>query len=79
MMDEKTIFWIKQTLANDENSSDEEMLEYFVKEGGLSQHEATRWVALRPSIYVICFALLNPMTQKGMTGPTNYLRSRAIR
>src|SRR5687768_12843181 len=48
MMDAKTKFWIKQILANDEASSDEELLEHFVKEGGLSRDEATRWLALRP-------------------------------
>jgi hypothetical protein len=47
-MDEKTIFWIKQTLSNDEYSSDEEMLEYFMKEGPLSSEEAAQWLALRP-------------------------------
>jgi hypothetical protein len=47
-MDAKTIAWIKQILANDEASSDEELLELFVKEGGLSRNEVTRWLALRP-------------------------------
>ena len=47
-MDTKTIVWIKQILANDEASSDDELLEYFVKEGGLSRDEANRWLALRP-------------------------------
>jgi len=40
-MDTKTIVWIKQILANDEASSDEELLEHFVKEGGLSRDEAS--------------------------------------
>ena len=48
MIDAQTIAWIKQCLANDENSSDEEMLEYFVKECGLSREDAARWLALRP-------------------------------
>src|SRR5687767_326336 len=48
MMDAKTKAWIKQTLANDEVSSNEELLEHFVKEGGLSHDEAARWLALRP-------------------------------
>jgi hypothetical protein len=47
-MDAKTKDWIKQTLANDEVSSNEELLEHFVKEGGLSRDEANRWLALRP-------------------------------
>ena len=46
-MDVKTISWIKQTLSNDEYSSDEEMLEYFIKEGPLSSEEAAQWLALR--------------------------------
>ena len=47
-MDAKTIVWIKQILANDEASTNEELLEHFVKEGGLSQDDAARWLALRP-------------------------------
>ena len=46
-MDAKTISWIKQTLSNDEYSSDKEMLEYFMKEGPLSSEEAALWLALR--------------------------------
>jgi hypothetical protein len=48
MMDTKTKAWIKDILSNDEASSNEELLELFVKEGGLSRDEATRWLALRP-------------------------------
>ena len=47
-MDAKTKAWVKDILSNDEVSSDEELLEHFVKEGGLSRNEATRWLALRP-------------------------------
>lgn len=47
-MDSKTIVWIKSILANDEVSSDEELVEHFIKEGGLTKKEATRWVAIRP-------------------------------
>ena len=65
----KTKFWIKQTLANDENSSNEEMLEYFVKEGGLSQDEATRWVALRPEYLRDMFCTIEPDDPKGDDGP----------
>lgn len=39
--------WIKATLANDENSSDEELISYFMKEGGLSREEAQKWVSQR--------------------------------
>jgi len=45
-MDAKTKAWIKDILANSEVSSDEELLELFVKEGGLSRDEAARWLAL---------------------------------
>ena len=47
-MDTKTKAWIKDILANSEVSSDEELLELFVKEGGLSRDEAARWLTLRP-------------------------------
>jgi hypothetical protein len=47
-MDAKTIAWIKQILASDEVSSNEELLEFFVKERDLSRDEAARWLALRP-------------------------------
>jgi hypothetical protein len=47
-MDTKTKAWIKDILSNDEASSNEELLELFVKEGGLSRDEAARWLALRP-------------------------------
>ena len=47
-MDTKTKSWIKDILSNDEASSNEEFLELFVKEGGLSRDEAARWLALRP-------------------------------
>ena len=46
-MDATTKYWIKAVLANDENASDQEILEYFVKEGGLTSKEAAKWVALR--------------------------------
>ena len=43
---EQTKRWIKATLANDEVSTNEEMVAYFV-ENGLSQKVAESWVALR--------------------------------
>ena len=64
-MDAKTKFWIKQCLANDENSSDEELLEHFVKAGGLSRVEAAQWVALRTEYRVNMFCTLEPDDPKG--------------
>jgi hypothetical protein len=63
MMDSKTKDWIKQTLANDEYSSDEELLEYFMKEGGLSRDEAVQWVALRPQYMREVFCDAEPEEQ----------------
>ena len=68
-MDAKTKDWIKQCLANDENSSDEELLEYFVKECGLSRVEATQWVALRPEYRVNMFCTIEPDDPKGDNEP----------
>lgn len=45
-MDEQTIYWVKATLTNDENASDEEMRAYFV-EGGLTEAQADEWMAKR--------------------------------
>ena len=67
-MDAKTKFWIKQCLANDENSSNEELLEYFVEEGGLSQDVAAQWVALRPNYLLDMFCTLEPDDPKGDDG-----------
>jgi hypothetical protein len=47
-IDAQTIAWIKQILAHNEVSSDEELLEHFVREGGLSRDVAARWLAFRP-------------------------------
>jgi hypothetical protein len=44
-MEAKTISWIKQTLSNDELYSDEEMLQYSIKEGPLSRQEAKQRLA----------------------------------
>ena len=60
MMDAKTKQWIKSTLSNDEYSSDEEMLEYFMKEGPLSYEEAARWLALRPQCRIDPFCEAEP-------------------
>ena len=69
MMDAKTKFWIKQCLANDETSSDEELVEYFMEEGGLSRVEAAQWVALRPEYRVNMFCTLEPDDPKGDNEP----------
>jgi hypothetical protein len=45
-MDKQTIYWVKATLANDENASDEEMRAYFV-DGGLTEAQADEWIAKR--------------------------------
>ena len=39
--------WIEAVLSNDENSTDEAMVKYFMVEGGLSERTARRWVARR--------------------------------
>jgi hypothetical protein len=50
-MDETTKQWIKAVLTNDEASSDEELENYLVKEGGLTPEQASQWVDLR-SYYI---------------------------
>lgn len=47
MIDNKTIFWIESVLSNDEVSSDQELVQYFMEEGGLTQQEACLCVAKR--------------------------------
>lgn len=39
--------WIKTVLSNDEYSSDEELIDLFMKEGELTQEEAEAWVKKR--------------------------------
>ena len=68
-MDAKTKDWIKQTLANDEYSSDEELLEFFIKEGGLSREEAAQWVALRSEYRLNMFCTIEPDDPKGDNEP----------
>jgi hypothetical protein len=46
MCQSKTEHWVRSTLSNDEYSSNEEMVEYFV-ENGLSREEAERRVSER--------------------------------
>jgi hypothetical protein len=45
-MDQKTLYWVKATLTNDENADDEEMRASFI-EGGLTEAEADEWIAKR--------------------------------
>jgi hypothetical protein len=44
---EDKVHWIESTLTNDEASTDEELVQHFIKEGGLSEEEARSWVAKR--------------------------------
>ena len=39
--------WIAATLSNDENSTDEELVAYFIKEGPMSKEQAQKYVAQR--------------------------------
>ncbi len=39
--------WIQAVLSNDEYSSDEEIVTYFIQEGGLAEQEARAWVQKR--------------------------------
>lgn len=68
-MDRKTIFWIKSILNNDEVSSDEELVEHFVIEGGLTKDEAERWVALRPQYLREVFCDVEPDEQIEKASP----------
>ena len=68
-MDTKTKAWIKDILSNDEASSNEELLELFVKEGGLSRDEAARWLALRPQYMREVFCDAEPDEQTGDEQP----------
>jgi hypothetical protein len=45
-MDKQTIYWVKTTLTNDENASDEEMRASFI-DGGLTDAQADEWIAKR--------------------------------
>jgi hypothetical protein len=69
MISAKTKDWIKQTLANDEVSSNEELLEHFVKEASLSRVEAARWVAIRPEYLWDMFCTIEPDDPKGDSEP----------
>jgi len=45
--DAQTQDWIKDILSNDENSSDEELVEYFMEEGPMSKQQAEDVVTKR--------------------------------
>lgn len=47
--------WVEAVLKNDENSTDLEMIDYFMKEGNMSQSEASYYVRQRQD------ALLDPL------------------
>lgn len=42
--------WVKAVLANDEGSTDAELVAYFVSEGPMSKAEAQKWVAQRAKL-----------------------------
>jgi pyrroloquinoline quinone (PQQ) biosynthesis protein C len=44
---EKEESWIKAVLSNDEYSSNEELVKYFMDEGKLTEKQAKKWVAKR--------------------------------
>jgi len=45
--DLELLMWIEAVLSNDEVSTDEELIELFVTEGGMSLMDATLWVEQR--------------------------------
>lgn len=49
--------WIRSVLSNDEYSSDEELVKYFIEEGKMSEKEAKGYVAKRN--YYLCNIVLD--------------------
>lgn len=47
--------WVLDTLVNDEVSTDEEMVAYFMQEGSVSEEQARAWVAERAYYGGICY------------------------
>lgn len=47
VLDEKTEKWVKATLSNDDNSTNDELVAYFTEEGRMSKEEAELWVSRR--------------------------------
>ncbi len=47
ILNESQLNWIKDSLSNDENSSDEELVEFFINEIGLTQQQAEYWISKR--------------------------------
>jgi hypothetical protein len=41
--------WIIDILTNDEVSTDDELINHFINEGGLTKKQAVKWVLLRDS------------------------------
>lgn len=41
--------WIIDILSNDKNATDDELINHFINEGGLTRKEAVKWVLLRDS------------------------------
>jgi len=39
--------WVKSILSNDENSTDEELVQLMIEEGPMSREEAEKWVSKR--------------------------------
>jgi hypothetical protein len=46
-LSQQDIIFIEDQLTNDESSTDEEMIEHFAKETGMTEAQAKKWVALR--------------------------------
>jgi len=53
--DTKFYKWVESTLVNNESSSDRELKEYFMKEGKMTEKEATFYIKQRDG------ALMNPL------------------
>jgi hypothetical protein len=40
-------YWIKATLSNDEGSTDDQLIDYFMTEGKMTKDEAIYWIGQR--------------------------------
>jgi hypothetical protein len=63
----KDIRFIMAELTNDENSSDEEMINHFVKEIGMSKEEAKKWVDKRDEFLNAFNDMMSDMISKKKT------------
>ena len=70
-MDSKKELWITHVLTNDEGSTDEELLDLFETEGGLSHNEAVWWVDQRDRYIAQLFPKPMGYKCKGVNFPTN--------